>query len=153
MNKKEFVTRVTEVLRENGTKKPISAKKHVFHISDNEGNNADFVVKQKNKSVIYTIDDTANIVDACLAVIEDALKSGEEINIHGFGCLGLHYRAARTTIDPYYGEPCEVEARYIPKFNYGKTLRMAARLYELSLKEAEHDILPPPMDDLEGGDV
>jgi len=153
MNKKEFATRVTEVLRENDTRKPISANKHVFHISDNDGNNADFIVKQKNKSVIYTIEDTTNIIDACLAVIEDALKNGEEINIHGYGCLGLHYRAARTTIDPYYGEPCEVEARYIPKFSYGKTLRMAARLYELSLKEAEQDILPPPMDDSESGDV
>lgn len=153
MNKKEFVARVTEVLRENDTKKPISAKKHVFHISDNEGNNADFVVKQKNKSVIYTIEDTTNIVDACLAVIEDALKRGEEISIHGFGSLGLHYRAARTTVDPYYGEPCEVEARYIPKFTYGKILRMAARLYELSLKESEVDLLPPPMDDFEDGDI
>lgn len=153
MNKKEFATRVTEVLRENDTRKPISANKHVFHISDNDGNNADFIVKQKNKSVIYTIEDTTNIIDACLAVIEDALKNGEEINIHGYGCLGLHYRAARTTIDPYYGELCEVEARYIPKFTYGKTLRMAARLYELSLKEAEKDILPPPMDDSESGDI
>lgn len=153
MNKKEFATRVTEVLRENDTRKPISAKKHVFHISDNEGNNAEFIVKQKNKSVIYTIDDTTNIIDACLAVIEDALKNGEEINIHGFGCLGLHYRAARTTIDPFYGEPCEVEARYIPKFNYGKTLRMAARLYELSLKEAEQNNPSQHAEDSEGGDI
>jgi len=153
MNKKEFANRVTGVLRENGKRKSVYAKKHVFHISDNDGNNADFVVRQKEKGLVYTTEDTTNIIDACLAVIEDALKNGEEINIHGFGCLGLHYRAARTTIDPYYGEPCEVEARYIPKFNYGKTLRMAARLYELSLKEAEQDILPPPMDDLEGGDV
>ena len=109
--------------------------------------------QQKNKSVIYTIDDTTNIIDACLAVIEDALKNGEEINIHGFGCLGLHYRAARTTIDPFYGEPCEIEARYIPKFNYGKTLRMAARLYELSLKEAEQNKPPQLAEDLEGGDI
>ena len=133
MNKKEFISRVTEVLRENDVRKPVSVKKHTFHITDDDGNAADFHIKQHDKNVIYTVEDTANFVDACLAVILDSLKNGEEISFKGFGSLGLHYRAARRTKEPNTGEWCEVEARYVPKFSFGNDLRMAAKLYELSL--------------------
>jgi nucleoid DNA-binding protein len=135
MNKKELSSRATEVLRSNNIRKPVSIKKHTFHISDEDGNAADFHIKQQDKNVIYTADDTLNVIDACIAVIVDAIKNGEEINIKGFGSLGLHYRAARRTKEPNTGEWCEVEARYVPKFSYGNDLRMAARLYELSLSD------------------
>ena len=133
MNKKEFVSKVAETLRENNMRKPVSVKKHTFHISDDEGNTADFNIKQRDKNVLYTVDDAENVIDACLAVIVDALKNGEEINIKGFGRLGVHYRAARRTKEPNSGELCEVEARYVPKIYFGTELRMAAKLYELSL--------------------
>lgn len=135
MNKKELSSRVAEVLRANNIRKPVSVKKHTFHIVDEDGNTADFHIKQQDKNVLYTVDDTANIIDACLAVILDAIKNGEEISIKGFGNLGLHYRAARRTKEPNTGEWCEIEARYVPKFSYGNDLRMAARLYELSHAE------------------
>lgn len=137
MNKKELVSRVTETLRENNRRKPVSVKKHTFRITDDEGNSADFNIKQRNKDVLYTTEDTANIIDACLAVIVEAIKNGEEINIHGFGSLGLHYRAARKTKEPNSGEWCDVDARYVPKFSFGNDLRIAAKLYELSLSGAE----------------
>ena len=135
MNKKEFASRVAEALRENNMRKPVSVKKHTFHITDDEGNSADFNIKQRDKAVLYTVDDATNVIDACLAVILDAIRKGEEINIKGFGCLGLHHRAARRTKEPNSGEWCEIEARYVPKFAYGNDLRMAARLYEVSLAE------------------
>lgn len=135
MNKKELSSRVAEVLRANNVRKPVSVKKQTFHITDEEGNTADFHIKQQDKNVIYTVDDTLNVIDACIAVIVDALKNGEEISIKGFGNLGLHYRAARRTKEPISGEWCEIEARYVPKFSYGNDLRMAARLYELSHTE------------------
>lgn len=137
MNKKELSSRVAEVLRTNNLRKPVSIKKHTFHITDEEGNSADFHIKQQDKNVIYTVDDATNVIDACIAVITDALKNGEEISIKGFGTLGLHYRAARRTKEPISGEWCEIEARYVPKFAYGNDLRMAARLYELSINESE----------------
>ena len=137
MNKKELSSRVAEVLRTNNLRKPVSIKKHTFHITDEEGNSADFHIKQQDKNVIYTVDDATNVIDACIAVIIDALKNGEEISIKGFGTLGLHYRAARRTKEPISGEWCEIEARYVPKFAYGNDLRMAARLYELSINESE----------------
>lgn len=135
MNKKEFASRVAEALRENNMRKPVSVKKHTFHITDDEGNSADFNIKQRDKAVLYTVDDATNVIDACLAVILDAIRKGEEINIKGFGCLGLHHRAARRTKEPNSGEWCEIEARYVPKFAYGNDLRMAARLYEVGLAE------------------
>lgn len=144
MNKKEFVSRVSETLRENNVRKPVSVKKHTFHITDDNGNSADFNIKQRDKSVLYTVDDVANIVDASLAVILDAIKNGEEISIKGFGSLGLHYRAARRTKEPNSGEWCEIEAHYVPKFSYGNDLRMAAKLYEVSLEEQP---LPEPEPD------
>lgn len=135
MNKKEFISKVAETLRENNLRKPVSMRKHTFHITDDDGNSADFNIRKQEKSVLYTVDDAANIIDACLAVILDSIKNGEEINIKGFGSLGLHYRAARRTKEPNSGEWCEIEARYVPKFAYGNDLRMAARLYEASLAD------------------
>jgi nucleoid DNA-binding protein len=144
MNKKELSSRVAEVLRANNIRKPVSVKKQTFHITDEEGNTADFHIKQQDKNVIYTVDDTMNVIDACIAVIIDAIKNGEEISIKGFGNLGLHYRAARRTKEPISGEWIEIEARYVPKFSYGNDLRMAARLYELSHAESDQE---------QGGDI
>ena len=75
------------------------------------------------------------MVDACMLVIEESLKQGEEIAIQGFGSLSLKHRAARKTKHPDTGEDIDIEARYVPKFNFGKNLRVAAKLYELSLDE------------------
>lgn len=143
MNKKEFISRVAETLRENNMRKPVSVKKHTFHITDDEGNAADFNIKKRDKSVLYTIDDVSAIIDACLSVIFDTIRNGEEINIKGFGSLGLRYRAARRTKEPKSGEWCEVEARYVPKFAYGNDLRMAARLYEISLSDHPEELSEP----------
>lgn len=141
MNKKELVSKVAEVLRSNNIRKPVSTPKQVFHISDDEGNQKDFVVKKTDKSVLYNTTDVSAIVDACLAVIEDSIKHGEEIYIHGFGALGVHKRAARTTKHPDTGEIVDVRARYVPKFSFGNNLRMAARMYEMSLDDFKD--LPP----------
>ena len=143
MNKRELASRTMEVLRSNNIRKPVFIKKHTFHITDDDGNTANFHVKQQDKNVIYTVDDTMNVIDACIAVMVDAIKNGEEISIKGFGTLGLRHRTARRTKEPLSGEWCEIEARYVPKFSFGNDLRMAARLYELSLpednQEGEHD--------------
>ena len=141
MNKKDLISKAAEVLRSNNIRKPVSTPKQVFHISDDEGNQKDFVVKKTDKTVLYNMDDVAAILDACLNVIEEAIKHGEEVTIHGFGTLGVHQRAARTTKHPETGEIVKVNARYVPKFSFGNTLRMAAKVYELSLDDFKD--LPP----------
>ena len=49
MNKIDFIKCVSDVLRTNDIKKPVSIPKQVFHISDDEGNSKDFTVKKTDK--------------------------------------------------------------------------------------------------------
>lgn len=137
MNKKELISKVVEVLCENNIRKPTRAQKTVLHISDDHGNQSDFTIKKSDGGLLFTVNDVTAIVDACLAVAEDSIKHGEEISIHGFGTLGVQYRAARQTKHPDTKEIVDVAARYIPKFNFGNSLRMAAKVYELSLSDTE----------------
>ena len=139
MNQKQLVRLVTSVMREQNIRKEISYPKQVFHISDDEGNTKDFVVKKSDKSVIFTIDDIDAVINATVQVVEDLLKRGDYVSIRGFGSLALQYRKARKTKHPDTGLIVDVEARYIPKFTFGQNLRYCAKLYELSLK----DKIPP----------
>lgn len=135
MNKNDFIKCVSELLRAGNIKKPVSIPKQVFHISDDEGNSKDFTIKKTDKSVFYTKDDVATIVDACLYVIQESLKQGEPINFRGFGILGLNYRKPRATKHVNTDEQIIIEGRYVPKFTFGNDLRMCAKIYELSLND------------------
>lgn len=139
MNKKQLVSNVAEVLRGNGVRKYVSFPKQTFRISDTEGNTKDFVVRQTDKEVLYTVEDVGVVIDACLSVAQDAIKRGEEVNLKGFGSLGLHYRAPRKTKRPGTDEWVDVKGRYVPKFTFGNSLRMAARVYEMSLDDFDID--------------
>mgnify|MGYP002765605542 CR=1 FL=1 len=139
MNKKDLINKATEVLRNNNIRKPISTPKQVFHISDDEGNHKDFTVKKTDKSVAFNTNDVALVLNALLVVIEESIKHGEEVCIHGFGTLDVHQRAARTTKHPCTGETVEVKARYVPRFSFGNNLRIAAKLYELSLADTHRE--------------
>ena len=155
MNKKELASKVADVLRLNDIRKPVKIKKHSFKITDEEGHIASFSVKPKDKMILYSVDDVLNIIDACLAVIIDAMKNGEEVAIRGFGSLGLHYRAARRAKQPGTDEWCEIDAHYTPKFFVGNDLKDAAKLYDINCKTRQNDIsLYPDFDNEdEDGDV
>lgn len=153
MNKNNFIKCVSDLLRENNIKKPVSIPRQVFHISDDEGNSKDFTIKKTDKSVIYTTDDISTIIDACICVIQNALKHGETISFHGFGSIGLNYRKPRMTKRVGTDENIIIEGRYVPKFSFGKDLRMCAKIYELSLEDRVPE--PEPVYDdinLEGGE-
>lgn len=135
MNRKELVRRIANVMRENDIRKPVSSQKQVFHISDDEGNSKDFVVKKTDKGVLFTYDDVEAVMDTCLAVIGDSLKKGESVSIRGFGTLSLNYRKPRVNKHPVTHEEVDVSGRYVPKFESGKDLKMCAKMYELSLEE------------------
>lgn len=135
MNKRELVCKVAEVMRSNGIKKTVKLPRQVFTISDNEGNSKEFIVKKSDKLVNLNIEDVTNVIDACIAVIEDSLKNGEHVSVHGFGSLGLHYRKPRKTKRIDTGEDVDVPGRFVPKFTYGNELRLAANIYEASLSD------------------
>lgn len=135
MNKKDLINKTVDVLKDNDARKRVSAQKTVFHISDDNGNESDFVIRKAEKGLLFNSNDVGVIIDAFLAVIEDSLKHGETINIHGFGTFGLGLRAERQTKHPATGEPVIISSRYVPKFNFGNNLRMAAKVYEMSLSD------------------
>lgn len=149
MNRKELVRLASNVMRENSIKKPVYARRQVFHISDDSGNTKDFIIKQSDTGVSYTIEDIDAVLDACIYVIQEALKRGESITVRGFGSLGLNYRKARMTKHPSTGEPVDIDAHYVPKFVFGNDLKMCAKIYELSIGEKLQEL--PPLDN-EGGD-
>ena len=150
MTKSELIRRAAVYLKEKGVRKPVSMPKQKFFVSDEEGNSKAFTIKQTEKTVMYNIDDITAMVDACIEIMEDALKNGEEIYIKGFGTLKLHLRKARWTYNPQTKEPIDVVARYLPKFTFGKELRMCAKLYELSLGNNDVNINEEPVQDEEG---
>lgn len=148
MNRRDFLRRVSERLREDGARKPISIPKQTFHISDDEGNTRDFSIKQVDKNALYTINDVTTIVDTCIRVIEECMRKGEAVTFHGFGTLGLRYRKPRKTKIVNTDTEIDVAGRYVPKFTFGNNLRMCARAYEESLEdESVGDYIYTQIDD------
>ena len=135
MNRREFVREITNVLRENGSKKPMRVDKQVFHITDDAGNHRDFTIKGSDKSAIYTINDIDVMVDAAISVIEDMLKHGEKLNLQGIGTLGVKYRKPVKRKNGLTGLDDEISGRYVPKLVFGRELRRAARLYGMSIDD------------------
>ena len=146
MNKKELIGAIVEALRENSIKKCVSIPKHNFYISDDEGNTKTFSIKKTDKAVAYTTSDITDIIDTCLYVIEESLKRGEPVSIHGFGSLELSYRRPRTVKDITTGNNIVLKGKYLPKFSSGRSLRNCASIYEdtLSNKFGEESLFDEP---------
>lgn len=126
---------VWAMLKDDGVRKVMKATKHVLHISDNDGNQTDFILKRQDPAVLFQVEDIEVILRYCVKAIESALQTGESVNVRGFGKLEVKYREARRTKDIETGEWIDVAGRYIPKFTFGSDLRTVARLYEVSLTE------------------
>lgn len=61
-------------------------------------------------------------------VITEALKSGQEVNISGFGAFSVSDRAARMGVNPQNPEQkIQIAATKVPKFRAGKGLKEAVR--------------------------
>jgi DNA-binding protein HU-beta len=64
-------------------------------------------------------------VDAILTSISEALKSGEKVQLIGFGNFESRERAARKGRNPQTGEEIEIAATKVPAFSPGKALKDA----------------------------
>jgi DNA-binding protein HU-beta len=69
----------------------------------------------------------AEVVDAVLAGIEDALKRGEKVQIIGFGAFEVRERAARKGRNPQTGEEIDIAASKTVGFSAGKGLKEAVQ--------------------------
>ena len=154
MNKTELVSKIASTLRDKGIRKKIRSPKHVFHISDDEGNCKDFIVKETNKSALFNTKDIGAIVDVIIEIIKDSLQNGEKITIHGIGTLGLRYmQFGKKNVLGAEDEAIEVPPRYVPKFTSGRELKRCALIYT---QMAEDRKMSPIIDDdeeEEDGDV
>jgi DNA-binding protein HU-beta len=69
--------------------------------------------------------DAAKAVDSVLDAITSALKSGDGVQLIGFGNFSVADRAARQGRNPRTGETIQIAASKQPKFKAGKALKDA----------------------------
>ena len=62
---------------------------------------------------------------AFIATIETALKSGDKVQLIGFGSFEVKERAARTGRNPRTKEPVEIPASKAPAFKAGQAFKEA----------------------------
>jgi len=143
MNKGEFISRVTAFLKETDARKPMRAQMHTFHISDDDGNHKDFIVKKVMKGILYNRDDVSVIVDACIKIIQEALMHGEAIDFHGFAKLGMHYHKLGNRTNPSTGEKLKIDGRYLPKLTAMSGLKKYVAIFQRALEDGTLTPLPP----------
>ncbi len=71
--------------------------------------------------------DTAKAVDGVFEAISEALKSGDEVRLVGFGTFAVAERAATEGRNPRTGEKIAIPASKQPKFKAGKGLKDAVQ--------------------------
>ena len=64
-------------------------------------------------------------VDCIFETITKALKKRDTVSVSGFGTFKVDKRKARRGRNPRSGEEIEIEAKNVPKFVPGKSLRDA----------------------------
>jgi len=63
--------------------------------------------------------------EGMVAAITEAMKSGEQVSLVGFGTFQVKERGARTGRNPQTGESIEIAASRTPSFKAGKALKDA----------------------------
>ncbi len=69
--------------------------------------------------------DAGKAVDAVFDAIKEAVSSGDDVQVVGFGTFTVAERAAREGRNPQTGEPMKIEASKAPKFKPGKAFKEA----------------------------
>jgi len=64
-------------------------------------------------------------LDGMISAITDALKSGDQVSVVGFGSFTVRERAARTGRNPQTGATIQIKASKNPAFKAGKALKDA----------------------------
>ncbi len=67
----------------------------------------------------------ARAVDSVTATITNALKSGDQVTLVGFGSFTVRDRAERAGRNPRTGETITIKASKVPGFKAGKALKDA----------------------------
>ena len=81
------------------------------------------IVAQIAEATGLTKTDTAVVVEGFLASVSSAMKSGEHIEIRGFGTFKVVTRASRTGRNPKTGDVVKIPRRPVPVFKPSRELR------------------------------
>ena len=71
--------------------------------------------------------DTEAVIAAFTGAVETAMKSGDKVQMVGFGSFEVKERPARVGRNPRTGEPMTYPACKVPTFKPGKPLKDAIR--------------------------
>ncbi len=69
--------------------------------------------------------EASSAVDGVIAAVTEALKSGDQVTIVGFGTFLVRQREARAGRNPRTGETIQIKASKVPAFKAGKALKDA----------------------------
>ena len=83
------------------------------------------IVNQIAEATGLTKTDTATVVEGFLASVIGALRSGDHIEIRGFGTFKVVKRASRTGRNPKTGDVVKIPKRPVPVFKPSRELRGA----------------------------
>jgi DNA-binding protein HU-beta len=75
------------------------------------------------ESADLTKKDATKAVEAVFNTISDALKTGDKVQLIGFGNFEVRERSARKGRNPQTGDEIEIAASKIPAFKPGKQLK------------------------------
>ncbi|MDP2783853.1 MAG: HU family DNA-binding protein [Sulfurimicrobium sp.] len=87
----------------------------------NKGELIDAVAKMTQHSKSQT----GEMFDAFMAVVQNALSSGNNVQMIGFGTFAVEERAARTGRNPATGKELNIPAKKVVKFKVGAKLKDA----------------------------
>ena len=81
------------------------------------------LITQVAETCNLTKKDASQAVDAVFDAITESLKSGEKVQLIGFGNFEVRERAARKGRNPQTGEEIDIAASKVPAFKPGKALK------------------------------
>jgi integration host factor subunit beta len=99
------------------------------------------LVDEVARVVQLTKKQAETIVNIVFDSIVDSLRSGQKIELRGFGSFRLRNRKSRTGRNPKTGEKVEVPSKKIPYFKPGKELK---ELINKVLSETPAETPPAP---------
>lgn len=71
--------------------------------------------------------DAENVLNTVLDEISNALKSGEKVQLIGFGTFETRKRSSRIGRNPQTGESIEIPETVVPAFRAGNKLKEAVK--------------------------
>ncbi len=71
--------------------------------------------------------DANRVLDMFMTTVTDALKSGDQVVLPGFGSFSTGNRSARTGRNPQTGQTIHIKASRVAKFKAGKSLKEAVQ--------------------------